>query len=507
MPTSARRATTPWLELIVVAGLALFAALSLVAMLGGWLPPSQVSERLDTVITTLATVVAGAIAFLSWGRYRVERRMAQLYRASAFLILAATNGLVLLLSLVGLDATVGLSLADPGQWPLVLGILSRSAAALLFVLGGVAALRGASSRGRWSSLVFVAPALVVLGAAAAAAASPFLPTLLDPAALRSITAEPELPIGSGGTALFIAGQLVPAAGYLFAAALSYLAFRRDRSVTEAVLAIGLVVAGLAQVHTAVHPGAFTTLVATGDLLRVVFYVGLLAGFVLENGLNVAALRRAHDELRRLRDVELAEATLEERARLAREIHDGLAQDLWYGKLKQARLSQLTAGTGEAETLASEVAEAIDTALGDARQAVMALRPAAAGSLLEVLEHYVEDFGDRFGIRAEFLSDGQLPALDARGQAEVLRVVQEALNNVRKHADATVVKVAVRGDGDRSVISVSDNGRGFMPDAATTGFGLKSMEERVQLIGGSLAIRSAPHGGTIVEIRLPEGESR
>jgi signal transduction histidine kinase len=507
VPTPARRAAGFRTELLVVAGLALFGALSLVAIIGGRLPPAQVNERLDTVITTLATIVAGAIAFLSWGRYRVERRMAELYRASGFLVLATANGIVLVLWLAGLDGAVGLRLENPGQWPLLLGIVSRSAAALLFVLGGAAAIRNATGSGSWSFAVFVAPGLLLLAVAGLTALTSVVPTLLDPQTLRQMAVRPDLPVTTLDSPLFVGSQLVPAAGYLLAALLSYLAFRRDRAVTEAVLAIGLVVAGLAQVHSAAHPGAFISLVATGDLLRLVFYSGLLIGVILENSLNVAALRGANDELRRLRDVELAEATLEERARLAREIHDGLAQDLWYGKLKQARLSQLTAGSGEAETLANEVAEALDTALGDARQAVMALRPSSAGTLLEVIARFVEDFGDRYGIRAEFDADGGSPRLSARGQAEILRVVQEALNNVRKHANATLVEVEMRSGDHRSVITVTDNGRGFSADATGSGFGLKSMEERVQLVGGTFAIRAAPGGGTIVEISLPGGADR
>ena len=141
---------------------------------------------------------------------------------------------------------------------------------------------------------------------------------------------------------------------------------------------------------------------------------------------------------RLREVDAANATLAERTRLAREIHDGLAQDLWYAKLKQGRLTQNESLDAEAKTTAGEVLNAIDSALAEARQAVMAMRvdPSAASSLEEVLRSYVEDFADRFGVRAEFEAEGTLQRLPPRTEAEVLRIVQEALNNVRRHADAT-----------------------------------------------------------------------
>lgn len=505
VPTTARRVASGWIEPAVVAGLALFAALTLLVMLDPRLPPTLVNPALDTLITTLAMVIAGAVALLSWGRFRVERRSAQLYRAGAFLVLGAASGLTLALSVLRLDGATGLSLSAPGQWPLVVGILARSVASVLLVLGGMTALQGTGSGSRMPWVIFVAPALAVLGLAAVAAASPALPQLIEPAALRALEARPTLP-PSGVSVLYLVGQLAPAVAFLLAAALSYLAFHRHRAPTEAVLAIGLVVISLAQVHSAVHPGAFVSLVTTGDMLMVLFFVGLLIGVILENRINVTALRTAHGKLRRMHDLELAETTLQERARLAREIHDGLAQDLWYAKLKQSRLLQLTDADEEAHALAADVATALDSALAEARQAVMALRPAGEGTLLEVLERYVDDFSDRFGIRAQFVAHGALPPIDARAQAEVLRIVQEALNNVRRHADATLISVEVRSDGPTPTIRVTDNGRGFEPATRTSGYGLRSMEERVQLIGGELRVRSAPQDGTTVEVRLAGGDA-
>jgi signal transduction histidine kinase len=496
-----------WIEPAVVAGLALFAALTLLVMLDPRLPPTLVNPALDTVTTTLAMVIAGAVALLSWGRFRVERRSAQLYRAGAFLVLGATSGLTLALSILGLDSAIGLSLEEPGQWPLAVGIVTRSVASILLVLGGLTALQGGGNASRMPGILFVAPALAVVGLALLATASPALPSLIEPAALRALAARPTA-APSGVSALYIVGQLTPAVAFLVAAAFSYLAFHRHRAPSEAMLAIGLVVISLAQVHSAVHPGAFISLVTTGDMLRVLFYVGLLVGVIIENRINVRALRTAHAELRRMRDLELAETTLQERSRLAREIHDGLAQDLWYAKLKQSRLLQLTDlhTDAEARGLAADVATALDSALAEARQAIMALRPAGEGTLLEVLERYVDDFSDRFGIRAQFAAHGTLPQIDARAQAEVLRVVQEALNNVRRHADATLISVEVRNDGETPTIRVTDNGRGFEPATRTGGYGLRSMEERVQLIGGELSVRSAPHDGTTVEVRLAAGDA-
>jgi two-component system nitrate/nitrite sensor histidine kinase NarX len=112
-----------------------------------------------------------------------------------------------------------------------------------------------------------------------------------------------------------------------------------------------------------------------------------------------------------------------------------------------------------------------------------------------------DFSDRFALRAEVKNTGPVPELEPRAQAEVLRIVQEALTNVRKHADATVVRVDLESGADLKV-TIADNGRGFRPDVATGGFGLESMRQRAELIGARLTVSSEPSDGTRVELVVP-----
>src|SRR5699024_6851582 len=145
----------------------------------------------------------------------------------------------------------------------------------------------------------------------------------------------------------------------------------------------------------------------------------------------------------------------------------------------------------------EVLTALDSALAEARQAVMAMRvDPASGTLAEVLHSFVDDFADRFGVRAEFRSDGPLERLPPRTEAEVLRIVQEALNNVRRHADATLVRVSAERANGHLRLTVSDNGKGF--DPSTVGdhsYGLRGMRERAELAGATLDIDSRPDDGT------------
>ena len=120
-----------------------------------------------------------------------------------------------------------------------------------------------------------------------------------------------------------------------------------------------------------------------------------------------------------------------------------------------------------------------------------------------LERVVEDFGERSGIKTEFNAQGNEPALPSRTAAELIRIVQEALTNVRKHADATVVRVNAVWGRSTFEVSIADNGRGFDPasvDGST--FGITGMRERAILIGAEIVIDSRPKDGTRVVLRMP-----
>jgi signal transduction histidine kinase len=123
----------------------------------------------------------------------------------------------------------------------------------------------------------------------------------------------------------------------------------------------------------------------------------------------------------------------------------------------------------------------------------------------VVQRYAADFSDRFGIPAECTSAPAADALPARIQAELLRIMQEALANVRKHADATLVRVELAAVDDELRLTVSDNGRGFEADAVgRSGYGLSSMRQRAELIGGTISVESRPQDGTRVVVAVPMG---
>lgn len=448
-------------------------------------PTSLLDVPLEVAINVTATLVGGTVAVLAWFRWRETGRPSALFEASAFTALTVTNALITGLGLADQGAVIGLDPGASSPLPMYLWSMTRLVAAVLLLFGAIAGLRG---RG----VAHAAP-LVAVGPAAA---------LLLGAALFVVSGGARSGVAS---VLFDAAQLGAAIAFAAAAFGFRRLYRRDGHPSDAVLVAGLVVAAFSALHFAIDPRTALGVVTSGDLLRVGFHAILLYGVQAEIQAELVAVRRANVELARLRDIEAANATLAERARLAREIHDGLAQDLWFAKLKQGRV----AGAGEllddTRVAAREVLTALDSALAEARQSVMAMRadPNAGSTLEEVLRAYVDDFADRFGIRTEFDARSSLPRFPARTEAEILRIVQEALNNVRKHADATVVRVRAAGVDGGGRLTVSDNGRGFdvrsVPDDR---FGLQGMRERAQGVGATITIESQPSDGTTIILDVP-----
>jgi signal transduction histidine kinase len=467
----------------------------------------SVSPEADHVVNSAAVLGAGGVAVLAWIRYTQTREPDSLLQASAFLVLFAGGAVSLTLLLTDLDMRTGFDRDAPGQGPLYLWTIQRALAALILLVSAFAALRRVTiDDPRIARAIVVLPTAAALGATVLVLAyAEQLPPLASPERLARVVQPTDVLDRSLLSAPLVVTQLTVAAIYLAAAA----AYSRlyDRSYGHrpyiGYLAAGLAIAAFSQVHFAVVPGAYQDLLTSGDVLRVLFYGVVLAGVAAAARGDLVDLRRANETLVSLREADARRVTLEERARLAREIHDGLVQDLWLARLTHGRLANIADLPAEAREVADRVDGMLENALAEARQAIVAMQPQVDSTFGSLLLRFVEDYGDRFGLEVECTVEGEPVRLSGHEQAEVLRICREALNNARKHADASMVRVNLNSGDGTVELRVTDNGRGF--DTARrkrNGFGLQSMRERAEALGADLRLESAEMDGTRVTLVLP-----
>jgi PAS domain S-box-containing protein len=251
--------------------------------------------------------------------------------------------------------------------------------------------------------------------------------------------------------------------------------------------------------------------------------------VREYNLNLTKIRGRHDEtiglLLLLHDVtkqkraqtkileqQRVVAMLQERERLARELHDGIGQTLGYVSIQvQTALKWVRNGNKEkAESIMGQIVEVSKDAHAEVRESILSLR---AGfdqnwSLIPTLKKYIDRFQANYGIRTELsISDGiGENTFGPAAGVQLLRVIQEAMTNCRKHSGAHYLKIDVELDGSKASITINDDGNGF--DAGqfehrdSGHFGLVFMRERMEQIGGSLEIDSIPGSGSILKLGVP-----
>jgi signal transduction histidine kinase len=228
----------------------------------------------------------------------------------------------------------------------------------------------------------------------------------------------------------------------------------------------------------------------GTLMR----FAALAGIAIENAV-------LHEQVQVL-------AITEERERIAREMHDSLAQVLAYVNAKsqaaQAHLANNDPGRANAQI--EQLAQTAREAYVDVREGIFALRSShlqADAGFGATLATYIQRWQDQSGIPVTLA----LPGRESAYGLHLQRLIQEALTNIRKHANASSVSITIVDEGRRLRVTIADNGTGFDPNEIGRGafprFGLSTMRERAEASGGTFTLTSVPAGGTTIDVAIPK----
>ena len=404
---------------------------------------------------TAVAVVATFVCVLTSVRFLVEGRTLDLLLAAGFWSIALGTVAFGLVPVLG-----GGTLGPSAGWKLV--------GARLLGAGLIAIAPYADGRvaARHRSLVSVGVGVaVILGLAAGA---------LD-ASLHG-------PLDTGG----VEGSYVRVAATLLTAlwlvalvgfALRYRRYGRD---LDSWMCLAATLALFADFHLVLTPVVSSDLVLQGDFLRVVAYGVLLVGV-----------------WRAISEAEFGRAVADERARVARDIHDGLAQYLFAISTQVSMLE----GGAPLEQVLPRLKRAATAAQQEARFAVLALSSAGGSARFDsALRRYVEVLTSDGELEVELDVDPQV-RLAPDEQIEVFRIVQEGLGNARRHADARHVDVSISQHAGRRIVTVSDDGVGFDETAVVDGQGVANMRSRAEAIDGALTLRTQPGCGTAIEVVL------
>jgi signal transduction histidine kinase len=407
------------------------------------------------VLQTIIAFAGGIIALLAGIRYAVEGRRLDLLLCTGFLLGSLSIAAFSIAPMLN-----GNPVHRPEGWA---GVVGRLLAWTL--IAAAPFVRGRSGPRALANTAVVAISMLAVSWVALRSYASELPAL-DP---------------NGETPGLLTGTLAAQALLNLLALVGFgKRFFERREDLDRWLALGATLMLFASLHYVFTPVLASSSVSRGDFLRVISYGLLLAG-----------------AWRAISYAEFGRAVAEERARVAREIHDGLAQYLF---AVSTHATMLQNGAPQEETIA-KLRQAADAAQQEARFAILALSTASGNAPFDAaLRRYIE-----------FLTaDGQLevdleidPAvrLAPDEQIEVFRIVQEGLANVRKHANAQHAEVLIGVRENERFVSVRDDGEGFEGQATDAGQGLKNIRARTESIDGGFTLTSRPGFGTALEVVL------
>lgn len=436
------------------------AALALVASLNF----AYRAPALHVALETTAAIVASAAAFLLLGRFWRTGYLDELLLSAGLSLLAVSN-----FAFAALPAVFDLRSNRASAWS---ALFTITLAALLICLAALLPRRRLADGRRWPLLVY--GGMLVLAAAGTV-----------PMAIRPEFAPPSVGSTLSGAAYpSVAGmaQVVLALLYISAA----LGFTRRHRLTNdelsGWLAVGSILAAASRVNYFFHPAALSNWVYTGDVFRLGFYFALLVG--------------AAREIASYWTMVVAAASLEERRRLARDVHDGLAQEIAF-IARNVRL--LREQTSEPE-LVDRILRSVARAQEESRRVIGALAAKVDAPLEQALAQAARDAALRYGANVDLELAGGI-ALSPREREAVVRIASEAVTNAARHSGAETLRLYLERLDEGMRLGVVDDGEGFDDDEPPSGFGLVTMRDRAEALGAKLRIDSRPGSGTRVELEL------
>ena len=256
-------------------------------------------------------------------------------------------------------------------------------------------------------------------------------------------------------------------------------------------------------------GHSVTMRSLADNLLVTFLLLLLTYIFTETLFRVLGRLQA-EALTREQDIQTMNAVMQERERLSRELHDGVAQLVADLLLRLDTIKDLVEADRqhEAETELERLHGVADEIYEDIGESIAGLRTnVTERGLIGALQDYVDQFEERHQIPTSLQADEASNRLSPPAALQIFRFIQEALTNVRKHARAREVTVTLTSIGpDQLKIVIADDGQGFVPDNQRNGkarpLGLTSMRERIEALGGTFYVNSQPGSGTQVTAAIP-----
>jgi len=422
-------------------------------------------------LETSGSLIALVAAFLVFGRLLRRTYLNELLLACALAVLALSN-----LFFVTVPTVAGWAPDDLTVWA---APIARSLAAMLFAMAAFVPhrrLRGSGSLlGLAAAGVITAVALSAFFVHAFAARwPPKYAATVTPAAVAQ-------PAFHAHPALF-AIELLLGALYGLAAVGLLNRSRRFNDEFFGWLALAAVLAVVSHVNYSLFPALSSkSVLYTGDVLRFAFYVAILVGCLREISSYWKALSEA--------------AVLEDRRRIARDLHDGLTQELAY----ISRNLDSLIGTADGNAV-ERLRLAVERAQLESRRTINALASAWNRAVEIALAEAAAEIAERFRVELELDLVPGIRVSPARAEA-LVRIACEAITNAARHSGAAKVTLRLERDGSLVRMRVADSGCGFDTAVPGTGFGLISMRDRARSVGGELRICSAPGRGSEVEVSV------